>query len=452
MKRIIYILLYSAYLVILLGFILHTSSHPQIFGKYTFKYLIFLILLIIGFIPFLRILNFFEQNTAFHFGEKKIILTQKRKILLILLLIIILITPIELFLRNKYKNYESSTYAYTLDNFNPFLQSQIAGQENLNINSLGFRGEEILADKPKGTYRIVVLGGSTVLNREVPFEDNAVRILEKKLRLYFPNRKIEVINAGKDYYTTEHSLIQYMFKISDLNPDLIIMWHGANDMWNSCLSEGVFTHGPYKSDYSHFFGPLTKIVFDYFRPQPLIQIKFVTLDFLLKASRDNLYSDITSKLKEFFLEKAIKNYINEKNTISVRDFPSDYAYRRNLSYLIEITKQRNVPLILGNQPNLFKTKNSTEEVKKINVICKKDNKNYDLESLKYGLDLFNRTTEQTALEKNTLFVNLDKEVPKNLTYFLDAFHYTKEGNKTVANNLFNFILSKRIIENSKNNE
>ena len=230
MKRAIFIGFYSCYIVLILGFVLHTSSHPQILNKYTFKYFFFLIVLIGGFFPS----PFFIKS----------VLSSRHKVSILFFIIIIIFAPAELFLRNKYKNYESNTYTYTIDNFNPFLQSQIAKQENLTVNSLGFRGEEISAKKPKNTFRIVILGGSTVLNREVPFEQNAARLLEKKLRKQYPDKKIEIINAGKDYYTSEHSLIQYMFKISDLNPDLVIMWQGVNDMLMSCLSEGRGTHGP----------------------------------------------------------------------------------------------------------------------------------------------------------------------------------------------------------------
>jgi lysophospholipase L1-like esterase len=357
--------------------------------------------------------------------------------------------PIEIFLRNKYRNYESNTYRYTIDNFNPFLQSQIAQQENLTVNSLGFRGEEISAIKPKGTYRIAVLGGSTVLNREVPFEQNAVRLLEKKLRKQFPNRKIEVINAGKDYYTSEHSLIQYMFKIADLNPDLVIMWHGANDVGASCTLEGVVSHGEYKSDYSHMFGAVANIVFNYFRPQPVIQIKLVTLDFAVKIIVDNLFSDITNAFKDVSRDQAAKDFIENKNTVSVHDYPSLEAYKRNLLYFIEFTNKEKIPLILGNQPSLLLKKDSTlNEVKAImypTIICRKNGKYYDLNSLKYGMTLFNKETQTVAQENNVMFVDLASQIPENLSYFFDGFHYTEKGNEQIANLLFNFIVSKQLI-------
>jgi hypothetical protein len=321
----------------------------------------------------------------------------------------------------------------------------------LHINSLGFRGEEIKTKKQPGTYRIVVLGGSTVLNREVPFESNAVRLLEKKLRQHYPDKKIQVINAGKDFYTSEHSLIQYMFKIQDMDPDLIIMWHGVNDMLESCMREGVITHGNYQSDYSHNFGIISNIVFTYFKPQPLFQIKLLTIDFADNFFRDNLYSDVTIPFKKKIKKEYVKAYLRGENTIEVHDYPSIDAYKRNLSYLMVLANNRNIPIILGNQPSLFKKNNTAEEVEKIvfpQPLCIKDNKAYSIDSLRYGLDLFNAQTKKTASENNITFVDLDKTVPKNLDNFVDSIHYTKEGNSRIAESLYQMIVSKGFIQNN----
>lgn len=450
LKKILFIISYSLYIAFLLGLILHTSAHPQILGKYTSRYFILLIILLIGFIPFLFFEYFLTLNTKLKFKKNKFTITPKLKLISVFILLLVVFFSAELYLRNKYQNYESDSYTYTLDNFNPFLQSQLGQQEtDLPVNSLGFRGEDISAVKPKGTYRIVVLGGSTVLDREVPFEESAVRVLEKKLKNYYPNKKIEVINAGKDYYTSEHSLIQYMFKIADLNPDLVIMYAGANDEGISCSLEGVVSHGPYQPDYSNYYGAVASIIFNHFRPQPFIQFKSVAMDFLIKAMEDNLYSDITGKINQAAQFKAAQDYIAGKNTVKVRDFPSLDSYKRNLQYLIDLTREKQTKLILGDQPNLLKSNNSVEEVEKImypTVTCRKDGKYYDLGSLKYGLDIFNQATKQVAQENNVMFVNLDNSIPKNLSYFLDSLHYTEKGNQLVADTLFNYLVANNVIK------
>ncbi|MCL4416574.1 MAG: SGNH/GDSL hydrolase family protein [Actinobacteria bacterium] len=328
------------------------------------------------------------------------------------------------------------------------MQSQLAKNDNLTVNSLGFRGEEISQAKNKNTFRIAILGGSTVLNREVIFEKNAARLLEKKLRKDFPSKKIEVINAGKDFYTSQHSAIQLMFKILDLKPDLIIVWHGVNDLWQSCLSEGVVSHGVYKSDYSHTYGIIANIIFNYFKPQPIIQFKLLTLDFFLKSAKDNLYSDITNKFKKQYLASSAQNLINKKNTVSVKEFPSIEAYDRNLRYIIELVKDRQIPLIIGNQASLLKERNSLEEAKVIiSPLCMKEGKYYDLDSLRFGLNLFNSRTRQIAQDTDTYFIDIDASIPKNLNYFFDMVHLTEDGNQKVADILYDSIVSNSLISN-----
>lgn len=426
----------TIYLFVICGLLLHTSAHPQFLGKYTIKYLFFLFLFIILYplaaIALLKI-------------SKKYSVKVTAVIFIILTLVVLIVS--EMYLRIKYQHFESSHYTATIDNYDPFLQSKLAPNDNLQVNSLGFRGEEIQKDKPQGTFRIVVLGGSTVLNREVPFEQNAVRVLEKKLRAQYPDKKIEVINAGKDYYTSEHSVIQYMFKIRDLHPDLVIMWHGINDMWASCTIEGL-THGPYKSDYSHLLGATANIVFSYFRPQPVIQVKLVSIDFLSRAISDNLYSDLTKSIQKQYRQKQEEAYLIGKNTISIHDFPSLKAYKRNLSYFIYLTQHDHVPLILGDQPNMLKTNPTLEETADImfpRLVCLKDNKYYNLESLHYAITQFNATTKILAQENNVDFVDLDSIVPKNLSYFVDSVHYTAQGDKVIADALFKEIVQKDFI-------
>ena len=440
----------SVWIFFLLGFIFHTSANHTIFNKYSPKYFIFIVLFVILIYPLKKTVDYIFVRSTLRFRGKKEKLSSTKKILLMLIFfIIVFLLPAEIFLRNKYRNYESSSYTYTLDNFHPFLQSQIAKQENLTVNSLGFRGEEISKKKSQGTYRIAVLGGSTVLNREVRYEENAVRLLEKRLRLQYPERKIEVINAGKDYYTSEHSIILYMFKIKDLDPDLVIMWHGVNDMLASCLSDGIATHGSYKSDYSHMYGAESRIIFNYFRPQPVVQIKLLSLDFLIKNISDNIYSDLASFKVDKYRKVAASNYLAGKNTVSIHDYPSISAYSRNLQYLVRMTKDDNIPLIIGNQPSLLKKRNSVKEVEAIMfpaVSCSQNGKYYSLESLKFGLDIFNAVTKKVASENDVGFVDLDQSVPKNLSYFVDTVHYTDKGNEAIADTLFKYIVTKDLIQ------
>jgi hypothetical protein len=200
-------------------------------------------------------------------------------------------------LRNKYRDVEQHTYRYTVDNFHPFLQFIPSKAQNLHINQWGFRGDEITKQKSKNTYRVFLLGGSTVFNSGVIYEKNVSKRLEEMLSQKYPEKKIEVINAGVDGYTSEHSLIQYLFYIKDFSPDMIIMWHGINDWYYSCTPK-QYAYTSYKSDYSHHLGADAQMVFAHFQPSPLLSFHSVLVDQIGIFLKDNLYSDITTKIKQ----------------------------------------------------------------------------------------------------------------------------------------------------------
>src|SRR5690606_1422490 len=46
----------------------------------------------------------------------------------------------------------------------------------------------------------------------------------------YPERRIEVINAGTSGYSTFESIVNLAFRVSQLEPDLVIVYHSINDM------------------------------------------------------------------------------------------------------------------------------------------------------------------------------------------------------------------------------
>lgn len=98
-------------------------------------------------------------------------------------------------------------------------------------NALGFRGAELSRAKPAGVYRIACLGGSSTYTSAVKdwrlsFPDR----LQEVLRGRYGREEVEVINAGVPGYTSWESLINLQLRVLDLAPDLIVVYHGTNDV------------------------------------------------------------------------------------------------------------------------------------------------------------------------------------------------------------------------------
>lgn len=98
-------------------------------------------------------------------------------------------------------------------------------------NSLGYRNDEFTLDKPSGVYRIIALGGSSTY--DVSIKDNAATFtaqLERLLKEDHGYENVQVINAGVPGYNSWEILVNLEFRVLDLDPDLIIIYEGTNDV------------------------------------------------------------------------------------------------------------------------------------------------------------------------------------------------------------------------------
>ena len=108
-------------------------------------------------------------------------------------------------------------------------------------NSLGYRSREFNPEKPANTYRIVTLGGSTTYTVSVKDNDKTFPYqLERILRTGYDGENIEVINAGAGGYNSWESLINLQFRVLDIDPDLVIVYHGTNDVHTRLVSPDAY--------------------------------------------------------------------------------------------------------------------------------------------------------------------------------------------------------------------
>jgi lysophospholipase L1-like esterase len=128
-------------------------------------------------------------------------------------------------------------------------------KERNRHNALGYRGEEISLAKPEGQFRIVLLGGSTTYTSFVKdYEKSFPHRLERQLRKR-GYAGIRVINAGVPGYTSYESLINFEFRALDLDPDMVIVYHGVND----AIARMVWPPAAYRGDNSGFLRPATDV-------------------------------------------------------------------------------------------------------------------------------------------------------------------------------------------------
>jgi hypothetical protein len=105
------------------------------------------------------------------------------------------------------------------------------GRIDIEINSLGFRSDEIARVKPPHTIRIATLGASTTFCAESSSNRTTWPMrLQAKLQAVYPSVKIEVVNAAVGGYTSEENLKSLEHRVLPLGPDLVIYYEANNEI------------------------------------------------------------------------------------------------------------------------------------------------------------------------------------------------------------------------------
>ncbi len=92
----------------------------------------------------------------------------------------------------------------------------------VRINSKGLRDVEHTYEKPRGVFRILILGDSYMEALQVELEETFARLLEERLNQQTTTR-VEVINSGVSSYGTDNELLYFRHEGYKYQPDLVLL-------------------------------------------------------------------------------------------------------------------------------------------------------------------------------------------------------------------------------------
>jgi lysophospholipase L1-like esterase len=98
----------------------------------------------------------------------------------------------------------------------------------IRVNSLGFRGSELVREKSNRTYRIAALGDSATFG---PHEEECA--YPYLLPGLLAPRRVEVINAAVEGYRADRALVRLRKDVLPLQPDLVTVFIGWNDLYQT---------------------------------------------------------------------------------------------------------------------------------------------------------------------------------------------------------------------------
>ena len=192
------------------------------------------------------------------------------------------------------------------------------------FNNLGFTGRDFSYEKPTGIIRIAALGGSTTA-------DGYPQRMEKWLNANVggSQRRFEVMNFGVGFWTSAHSLVNFVLNVVDFRPDYVII----HENWNDATARGA---GPaFRHDYSH--------ALKVFEPPTEIDRYPLRFSVIYRALRFHFGPPDWA-----FLEDATRIHYPRQDNTGTEDLQ---PFRRNIETIIDIASLRHARVILTTMPH-----------------------------------------------------------------------------------------------------
>ncbi|MFT5499048.1 MAG: lysophospholipase L1-like esterase [Kiritimatiellia bacterium] len=198
-----------------------------------------------------------------------------------------------------------------------------------------FIDQTFLRTKPGGTFRIVVMGGSSV-----HYLDPEFTLLEQELTKSSSPRfkQVEILNGGGHAYGT-HRLVPLFHEMLGYEPDLLVLYTGHNE-----------------------FEEVEQLNLSHIERLPLDRT--LAKSAILRFIRDRKAAIEISRLEREHNQRLLKREepVSDSNYARAWKYPftrqdvSDRMeqYKRNLTLIIEAASSRHIPVLIGTVPsNVF---------------------------------------------------------------------------------------------------
>jgi lysophospholipase L1-like esterase len=282
-------------------------------------------------------------------------------------------------------------------------KSLVAKRISIEINSLGFRSDEIEREKPAGTIRIACLGGSTTFCAEVSSNQATwPQRLGDLLQARHPGLKIEVINAAIPGCSLAGSFENLRQRVLPLDPDIVIVYHAHNDMKldtrRLASAQGLVEPGD-----EHRGGMLSSL------------------------GRYSLLADLLQKNLSIVYAK------DEGPSATLKSLPADLTARfvGLLGEMHALLAERDVDLVLSTFVAKIRPEQTREEQLANAGLSLFYMPWLSVDQLVGGLDLYNRAILDFGRE-NAVPVLADTSIPPDSKHYVDGIHMTDSGCERMA--------------------
>jgi lysophospholipase L1-like esterase len=234
-----------------------------------------------------------------------------------------------------------------------YIQARSTYQVNYEINSLGFRGTEILPKQKTGLKRLITIGDSITEGHGNPFNQTFSSVLGEQLRPH----QWEVINMGVQgasplYYAA--NLKRYL----SVQPDAILITIFENDLADDRTSESVFFTLPVLDDETALLMKTTpQNFFTQWRLYTLLHRGWrhwvhSAVEKIIAQNQANVYTSAEQQAIQAFEEQQTQlNALKMRPKHLVAPTVFDKQWRMSqayLDYVVDTCRQQGITVMIAN--------------------------------------------------------------------------------------------------------
>jgi lysophospholipase L1-like esterase len=283
----------------------------------------------------------------------------------------------------------------------------------VNTNERGFRGGAVTSPKPAGRRRVVVLGGSAVFGSGASSDAATFPARLQTVLHARGGRDVDVVNGGAPAYVSGQELARLVWEIVDLEPDVVIVYDGFNDLNSPLLFDprpGYPRNFAWLEKTAHFNSLRNLLTY---RLQPALQSSGVGFwARRLRGARDDIVA-----------------------TAPAVDADIIDTYRRNLDRMMSVRQARGIRAVCVFQPTLLARQRRTAAEEALVAYMERRHPGY---AARFGR-LLPRAVEAmrgVAAARGVPFVDLSGLFDASSeTIFIDTAHVTDRGNALIAERL-----------------
>ncbi len=300
-------------------------------------------------------------------------------------------------------------------------------------NSLGYRGEEVTIPKPEGVFRIVCMGGSTTYSIEVKnYRQTYPYLLQRDLQ-QAGYENVEVVNAGVSGYSSADSLVNFEFRLLDLEPDLIIVYDNVNDI----PPRMIWPPELFMGDASYFETRLFAFVPSFWERSTLLRMLLVRAGWAEPhdSLRRNFHESTEFSYNGLFsaqMQKGIypDGFFQEVSIQQMLETNAPVYFERNLRNLVALAEAHGVQVVLLTFGYTFE---------------RPDVPNLISPEYEFGYLQHNDIIRQIAATTNAYLYDFWAEMPKDAAYFTDGIHFSIRGEQVHARLIAEYLIENQLV-------